>query len=69
VPPPLTTIAPDTPAPPLTCPMCDHALAYVKTIIGGVRPTERWDFYQCGRCHAVFEYRHRTRRLRIASGA
>jgi hypothetical protein len=53
----------------MQCPMCDRPLDYLKTIIGGVRPTERWDFYQCGSCRAVFEYRHRTRQLRTASGA
>jgi hypothetical protein len=35
-------------------------------VLGGIRPTERWDFYHCGACRTLFEYRHRTRRLRAA---
>lgn len=60
------TSTPDQQAPAIDCPKCDRLLAYLKTVVGGVRPTERWDFYQCGICYTVFEYRHRTRRLRIA---
>jgi DNA-directed RNA polymerase subunit M/transcription elongation factor TFIIS len=63
------TDAPDPPAPAIVCPTCDQRLVYLKTLIGGIRPTERWDFYQCETCHTMFEYRHRTRRLRIAESA
>jgi CheY-like chemotaxis protein len=54
---------------PLRCPSCDDRLDYVKSRIGGVsqREAEQWDQLQCpGRC-GVFEYRHRTRTLRLIS--
>ncbi len=48
--------------------MCDCVLVYKRTIISGVNPPERWDLFTCPRCTAVFEYRHRTRKLRVAAG-
>jgi hypothetical protein len=59
----ISTNKPSSPAPPLTCPLCDGALRYVQTIYGGVKPAERWDQYGCHKCGS-FEYRHRTRKLR-----
>jgi hypothetical protein len=57
------TSRPDTPAPILTCPTCDSPLIYRQTILGGVKPAERWDYFECRTC-GPFEYRHRTRHLR-----
>jgi len=55
---------PEVPAPALRCPDCDHPLVYVQTVIGGVKPLERWDYFQC--C-GFFEYRYRGRKLRRTS--
>ena len=57
------TTTPDPPAPPLRCPQCHEALTYRETFIGGVRADERWDVLACG-VHGLYEYRHRTRRVR-----
>ena len=54
---------PEVPAPALRCPDCDHPLIYLQTVIGGVKPLERWDYFQCVRC-GFFEYRDRTRTVR-----
>jgi hypothetical protein len=59
------TSNPETPAPQLLCPACDTPLVYRKTVLNGVQPIERWDFFECRTC-GPFEYRHRTRRLRAA---
>jgi hypothetical protein len=58
-----STSRPVTPAPTLTCPLCDGALQYRQTIYGGDQPPERWDQYDCAKCGS-FEYRHRTQELR-----
>jgi hypothetical protein len=58
---------PETEAPRLRCPACDAELAYVQTIYNGVNPVERWDWLECATC-GVFEYRHRTRKLRHSDG-
>jgi hypothetical protein len=57
------TSTPDTPPPQLLCPTCDAALAYRQTVISGVKPIERWDYFDCRTCGA-FIYRDRTRKLR-----
>jgi|RhiMetdeSRZDD1v2_1073273.scaffolds.fasta_scaffold101750_3 hypothetical protein len=59
------TSTPDTPAPQLFCPACDRPLVYRQTVIGGVKPLERWDYFECGAC-GPFVYRDRTRALRRA---
>jgi DNA-binding response OmpR family regulator len=61
-----TTAAPPTAAPTLQCPRCDSGLVYHHTAVGGVneRFSERWDYFTCVRC-GVFQYRHRTRKLRL----
>jgi predicted RNA-binding Zn-ribbon protein involved in translation (DUF1610 family) len=59
------TTTPETPAPQLFCPECDKPLVYRQTVLNGVNPIERWDFFACRTC-GEFEYRHRTRRLRAA---
>ena len=59
------TTTPETPAPQLLCPKCDRPLVYRTTVLSGVRPVERWDFFECRTC-GPFEYRHRTRCLRAA---
>ena len=63
-PPTVVTPNPDTPAPNLICPSCDVALRFHETILGGLQPPERWDRYTCPRC-GVFEYRHRTKQLKL----
>jgi hypothetical protein len=59
------TSTPDTSPPPLRCPNCDLPLEYLRTVIGGVQPQERWDYFACGTC-GEFVYRDRTRKLRPA---
>jgi hypothetical protein len=60
---PQVTSTPDTPPRDLSCPICDVPLVYRHTIIGGVQPVERWDYFDCRRC-GEFVYRQRTRKLR-----
>jgi hypothetical protein len=59
----LFTSTPETPAPDLVCPECDRRLLYRQTVLNGVNPRERWDYFECPRC-GLFEYRQRTRKLR-----
>ena len=62
---PRVTSTPDTAPPQLFCPDCEAPLFYRHTVVGGVKPPERWDYYEC-RAHGPFVYRDRTRRLRPA---
>ena len=57
------TSTPDIPPPQLLCPTCDVVLAYRQTVISGVKPIERWDYFDCRTC-GPFVYRDRTRKLR-----
>jgi len=57
------TSKPDTPPPQLLCPGCGRPLVYRQTVIGGVKPIERWDYFACRTCGS-FVYRTRTRKLR-----
>jgi hypothetical protein len=59
------TSTPDVPPPHLLCPSCDSPLAYRHTVLSGVKPIERWDYFDCRTCGA-FVYRDRTRKLRPA---
>src|SRR5438093_12033926 len=59
------TSSPDTPAPQMFCPTCDRPLIYRQTVVGGVKPLERWDYFDCRTC-GRFVYRDRTRQLRPA---
>lgn len=61
----LFTSTPDVVAPTLACPKCDGALAYKHTVISGVKPIERWDYFKCWSC-GPYVYRERTRALRPA---
>ena len=64
----VTTTTPAMPPPDLWCPRCDQPLHYQRSFVGGVsqRQPEQWDEYGCpGKC-GVFEYRHRTRKVRSA---
>jgi hypothetical protein len=63
---PTFTSVPDTAPPPLPCPTCDCRLVYRQTVISGVNPIERWDYFNCRTC-GVFVYRDRTRKLRPAT--
>jgi hypothetical protein len=60
------TSTPETPAPELLCPTCDSPLLYKQTVISGVKPIERWDYFECRAC-GPFVYRDRTRKLRPSS--
>jgi len=61
-----TTTPPAAP-PALRCPACDASLRYSHSQLGGVsaRQPEQWDYFECGRC-GTYQYRHRTRLMRIA---
>ena len=60
-----TTTPPLTP-PRAVCPSCDRQLTYRHSHVGGVseRQREQWDWYVCAGACGIFEYRHRTRKLR-----
>jgi hypothetical protein len=60
------TSTPEISAPSLTCPKCDSSLHYRQTVISGVKPIERWDYFDCMTC-GPFVYRERTRALRPAT--
>jgi hypothetical protein len=62
----LFTSTPDIKAIELTCPTCDCPLLYRQTVISGVKPIERWDYFDCRTCGS-FVYRQRTRTLRAAT--
>jgi hypothetical protein len=47
------------------CPKCDVQLRYKQTVISGVKPIERWDYFECFAC-GPYVYRERTRTLRPA---
>jgi hypothetical protein len=57
------TSMPETPPPQIFCPTCDRPLVYRQTVLGGVKPLERWDYFECRICGS-FVYRDRTRQLR-----
>src|SRR5258708_36233356 len=57
------TSEPESPPPQLLCPTCDRPLVYRQTVVGGVKPRERWDYFECRRC-GPFVYRDRTLKLR-----
>jgi CheY-like chemotaxis protein len=61
------TTIPPLPPPELRCPGCDRTLVYRYSHTGGVsaRHPEQWDYYECATC-GLMQYRHRTRRLRLA---
>jgi DNA-binding response OmpR family regulator len=60
------TSAPPAAPPPLRCSSCADELTYVSSYVGGVTRTfaEQWDRYSCPNGCGVFQYRHRTRKLR-----
>jgi CheY-like chemotaxis protein len=61
----MTTIPPLIP-PDAICPDCDSKLSYESSQIGGVTnlESEQWDYYRCPSRCGLYQYRHRTRRLR-----
>jgi transcription elongation factor Elf1 len=59
------TSSPQTAPQQLTCPDCDRALSYRQTVVSGVKPIERWDYFDCSTCGS-FVYRERTRKVRRA---
>jgi DNA-binding response OmpR family regulator len=63
-----TTTPPVTPLL-LRCPVCDGALAYQRSHIGGVsaRHQEQWDYFVCPDGCGTFQYRVRTRKVRKVS--
>jgi two-component system, chemotaxis family, chemotaxis protein CheY len=62
----VATTTPPLAPPPAICPSCDRILTYRHSHLGGVseREREQWDWYACSGACGMFEYRHRTRRLR-----
>jgi len=60
------TITPPITPPHLVCPVCDQALKYTRSHIGGVsaRHLEQWDYYECPANCGTFQYRQRTRKIR-----
>ena len=63
---PIFTTTPDVEAPALRCPKCSGPMDYKQTVISGVKPFERWDYFQCHAC-GPYVYRERTRSLRPAT--
>jgi CheY-like chemotaxis protein len=61
------TSTPPLAPPPLVCPSCDQPLQYVRSHVGGVsaRLSEQWDYYTCHNACGIFQYRQRTRRVRL----
>ncbi len=61
-----TTMTPPAAPPELRCPSCDELLTYEKSYVGGVseKHSEQWDDYRCLGACGMFQYRHRTRKLR-----
>jgi len=61
-----TTTSPPKAPPALSCPTCDRGLKYEQSHVGGVndRHAEQWDYFVCPSGYGVFQYRHRTRRVR-----
>lgn len=60
------TSTPPASVPSLVCPECDKPLNYQRSHVGGVseRHPEQWDYFECPAACGVFQYRHRTRKLR-----
>jgi CheY-like chemotaxis protein len=60
------TTEPPLPPPSLVCPLCDDALHYLRSYVGGVSNVhpEQWDYYMCPAGCGAFQYRHRTRGVR-----
>ncbi|HZP47884.1 MAG TPA: response regulator [Vicinamibacterales bacterium] len=60
-----STTTPPLVPPALRCPLCDRAMKYECSHIGGVsaRHPEQWDDYNCSTC-GMYQYRQRTRRVR-----
>jgi CheY-like chemotaxis protein len=63
-----TTTPPAFP-PALRCPHCGRLLRYTRSHVGGVnsKHAEQWDLYVCAESCDVYEYRQRTRHLRLVS--
>jgi len=63
------TSNPPAAPPSLICPTCFQPMRYVTSQIGGVseRHPEQWDHFECPSCREMFEYRHRTRKLRASN--
>ena len=61
------TKTPPEPPPALHCTICDASLHYQRSHIGGVNKhqPEQWDYYECPNGCGAFQYRHRTRKLRL----
>jgi CheY-like chemotaxis protein len=57
---------PALPPPVLNCAGCDLPLRYLRSHMGGatVVHAEQWDDFECPGCGAMFQYRHRTRKVR-----
>jgi len=60
------TVVPPIPPRSLRCPLCDGALTYRRSHVGGVNVNnrEQWDYFECPRSCGRFVYRPRTKKLR-----
>lgn len=60
------TVVPPIPPRSLRCPLCDGALGYRRSHVGGVNVNnrEQWDYFECPRGCGRFVYRPRTKKLR-----
>jgi hypothetical protein len=58
-----------TPVPPpaLVCPTCDRPLTHRRSHVGGVSASypEQWDYFECPGGCGTFQYRVRTRKLKL----
>jgi hypothetical protein len=61
------TDVPGLPPPDVVCPSCDAALMYDESYLGGVNGgnAEQWDYYECPRGCGRFQFRQRTRKLKM----
>ena len=41
------------------------SMIYLQSFLSGVRRIEQWDRFLCPWCRGVFEFRHRTSKLRV----
>jgi CheY-like chemotaxis protein len=58
---------PPAPPPSLVCPLCDRPLSHRRSHVGGVSASypEQWDYFDCPSGCGTFQYRARTRKLKL----
>jgi transposase-like protein len=58
-------ITSEPPPPRLRCPSCDAGMTFLHHVLSLEKPQDRTYRYRCQECRHTFEYRRRTRRLRL----